>query len=685
VRLTLRITITLSITLITVATALALLTLDYHGARRSLTSFAGTLLDPLADLVGEKTRGFLQPVERAAALSAELVESAGADPSRFDAIEERWYSILQTEPDLFYIQYGDADGNFQLLTRRPDGSLATQRILRHGGASQVTWRDRAPGQREVRATRTVSDSYDPRGRPWYQGAIEHDGIFWTDVYIHAAERRPVVTAARRVRAGGRVVGVTSVTIALDRLSTFLGGSHIARRGRAVIADHDGHIVASSEGALLRMDGDTVRLRSLADAGSPALVALAATPAWQQALAGSPGDATFQAGQRGYLAVVQPLRLHPRDDWVVAAVVPDEDYLAGIRRDLTRDILVSALITVVFVGLGLLLGRAVGAALTRVVVETREVQRLNFDGTLPGSRFLEIEHIFRTYDRLKVGLRAFEKYVPMRLVRMLLQDQTDPQLGGRLETLTIFFSDIRGFTSLSERMTPGAVAELLGEYFQCLSDVISAHAGTVDKYIGDGIMAFWNAPRADADHALHAVQAALRCRAAVDGLPQPHRFFTRFGLHTGEVMVGNFGARDRFSYTILGDAVNLASRLEGANNEYRTQLLLSEATAALVRGPILCRPIDRVAVKGRALPTLIFEALCLREEATAAQEALVREYEEALLVYFHGDFAGAAARFQQLGARFPDDGPSQVMLRRCHQLAALPSPPRWTGIHELTSK
>src|SRR5262249_7370159 len=154
----------------------------------------------------------------------------------------------------------------------------------------------------------------------------------------------------------------------------------------------------------------------------------------------------------------------------------------------------------------------------------------------------------------------------------------------------------------------ALAELLGEYLQCVSDVIAARGGTVDKFIGDGVMAFWNAPRPEPEHALQATLAAIECRAAIDRLPTAG-FFTRFGVHTAEVMVGNFGARERFSYTVLGDGVNLASRLEGANKEYETQILLSEATASRVRERILCRPIDRIAVRGKALSTLVFEAVC----------------------------------------------------------------------------
>src|SRR5262249_50230337 len=156
----------------------------------------------------------------------------------------------------------------------------------------------------------------------------------------------------------------------------------------------------------------------------------------------------------------------------------------------------AAITLVFVGLGLFLARAVGAALAHVARATEELQRLNFDGAMPRSRFREIEQVYRTYDRLKEGLRAFEKYAPLRLVRMLLEGEVAPRLGGRVGTVTVLFSDIRDFTALAERMKPEEVALRLGEYFQCLSDIISELHGTVDKFIGDGVMAFWNAPRAD---------------------------------------------------------------------------------------------------------------------------------------------------------------------------------------------
>jgi adenylate cyclase len=692
-RLNLRVTVTMSILAITMATAASLLALDHLAARASLTSFTAVLLNPLATLVGEQTRAFLQTVERSAQLAGDEVEAAGPSVDHFDEIEDRWYSVLATDPDLYYLQYGDSDGNFQLLTRQADGSLATQRILHQGGADpEAVWRERRPGARTVQATRRVTDAYDPRQRPWFEGAMGRSGLFWTDVYIHAAEHRPVMTAARRVSAGGRVVGVASATIALDRLSTFIGDLRLAGSGRAFIVDANGQLIAGGTGgtggagggAALAGNRAATRLPTVAEAGPPELQALAGMPGWRRALAGASSTVAFRVGDQGYLAVAEPLRLPSATPLVVAAIVPDEAFLAGIKRDLARNILFSCAITACFVGLGLLLARALTSSLLRVVAETKEIQRLQFTGALPQSRFVEVDLVFRTYDRLKLALRAFERYVPMRLVRMLLEGEAEPRLGGRIETMTMLFSDIRGFTSLSEGVRPEVLAELLGEYLQCVSDVIAAHGGTVDKFVGDGVMAFWNAPRADAQHALHGTLAAIECRAAIERLPNAS-FFTRFGVHTQEVMVGNFGARDRFAYTLLGDGVNLASRLEGANKEYRTQILISEATASGVRDQILCRPIDRVAVKGKTISTLVFEAICPRGQAAPRDLELARSYEAALDRYFAGDFGPALALFGALAEQRPDDGPTAVMLDRCRSLAKAPPVTPWNPVHELAHK
>jgi adenylate cyclase len=674
----------MSILAVTISTAASLLVLDHLAARAALASFTSVLLNPLATLVGAKTRAFLHTVEHASQLTGEVVESVGPSPEHFDDVEDRWYSVLATEPGLYYLQYGDTDGNFQLLTRRPDGSIATERILRDGARTEVVWRERAPGERRIRTSHPGDDGYDPRQRPWFKGAMGRSEMFWTDVYIHAAEHRRVITAARRVMSGARVVGVASATLALDDLSNFIGGLKLAGSGRAFIVDANGQLVAGAGDSATRDADGSLRLPKIAESGAPELLELTRLPAWQNALAGTTTTVSFRLNGRGFLAVAEPLRLASATPLVVAAIIPEEAFLAGIEHDLARSILLSLAITACFVGLGLVLARTITASLLRVVEETKAIERLEFEGKLPSSRFVEVELIFRAFERLKRGLRAFEKYVPMRLVRSLLEAEAEPRLGGRIETVTVMFTDIRGFTALSEGIPPAMLADLLGEYLQCVSDVIAAHGGTVDKFVGDGVMAFWNAPRRDPEHALSGTLAALDCRNAIERLPSAP-FFTRFGLHTEAVMVGNFGARERFSYTLLGDGVNLASRLEGANKAYRTQILISEATALSVRDRILCRPIDRVAVKGKSKATLVFEAMCSLADASPRELELARAYEGALERYFSGEFGAALGLFQALAERHPEDGPTEIMLGRCRRLFEAPPPSPWHAVHELESK
>jgi adenylate cyclase len=208
-------------------------------------------------------------------------------------------------------------------------------------------------------------------------------------------------------------------------------------------------------------------------------------------------------------------------------------------------------------------------------------------------------------------RAFARYVPPEVVARLVEQPELLKLGGELRELTILFCDIADFTALSERVEPAVVVALLTDYFGTMSAVIHRHRGTVDKYIGDGIMAFWGAPLPDTEHALHAVQAAIAMRAEFADLarrwarPEHAPLALRIGLHTGKAIVGNVGSSSRFSYTAVGDAVNLASRLEGENKKHGTTILLSSDTAAALPPSLAVRQVATVTVKGKAAAIAVF--------------------------------------------------------------------------------
>jgi adenylate cyclase len=204
-------------------------------------------------------------------------------------------------------------------------------------------------------------------------------------------------------------------------------------------------------------------------------------------------------------------------------------------------------------------------------------------------------------------------------------------------------------------------------------------------MGDGVMAFWNAPRPVEDHAYRAVLAALRCRDAIAKLDRANSLYTRFGLHTAKVMVGNFGAPDRFAYTVLGDGVNLASRLESINKKYGTGVLISEATFVCIEGRIECRRIDRIAVKGKSASTDIYEVLGERSLVPPSVVAAARTYEAGLMAHLSRDFERAASLFRQASEERPDDKAAQLLLARSIAFLEVPPPEDWTGVFAFQSK
>jgi adenylate cyclase len=281
--------------------------------------------------------------------------------------------------------------------------------------------------------------------------------------------------------------------------------------------------------------------------------------------------------------------------------------------------------------------------------------------------------------------AFRQYLSPAVIEELIAHPERMSLGGELRELTIFFSDLQGFTGISEKLGPQELTRLLNEYLTAMTDIILEEGGTVDKYEGDAIIAFWNAPLSQPDHALRAVRTALRCQDRLAEL-RPHfrkttgqDLFMRVGLNTGKAVVGNMGSNSRFDYTMLGDAVNLASRLEGVNKQFGTYTMMSTATRQAMGETLSAREIARVAVVGRGEPVTVYEPLWPQaaQERTAALDAFVR----ALAAFSAGDFQAALDGFAALAETDPAAASYVARCKFC-----LESPPGdWNGVCVMTSK
>jgi len=281
--------------------------------------------------------------------------------------------------------------------------------------------------------------------------------------------------------------------------------------------------------------------------------------------------------------------------------------------------------------------------------------------------------------------AFAKYVSPDIVNEIAEDPAALRLGGQKRPLTILFSDLSGFTTLAENMDPENLLTLLNEYLDDMTQIVLDEGGTLDKYIGDAVMAFWNAPKAHPDHADRAMRAAVTMQRHMDALNRrwgsgagKDDLKARIGIHTGEVVVGNLGGEGRFAYSAVGDAVNLAARLEPANKTYDTLNMVSQATlAAADAAKVRVRELDYIAVKGKEEPVVVYELLEMAGVGLPeGKEAAVRRYEEGMAEYKRHAWAAAKAHFQAALEAWPGDGPSRVYSERCDAHIANPPPADW---------
>jgi adenylate cyclase len=306
--------------------------------------------------------------------------------------------------------------------------------------------------------------------------------------------------------------------------------------------------------------------------------------------------------------------------------------------------------------------------------------------------LTLQHYVQEQRERRKVSNAFGRYVSPLVIEQMLADPSRLRLGGEQKVLTVLFSDLQGFTSHSERSTPREMFELLSDYYGRMTEQIFAREGMLKEYVGDELMAIFGAPVEHADHAVRA------CAAALDMRTHRHRMseewvatgrpplVARTGINSGPMLVGNLGSEYRFQYGVMGDDVNLGSRLEGLNKQYGTEILIGENTAQLVGDAFRLREVDLVRVVGKQKPTRVYELVgTAGTELPSEQEAAFRDYAAALAAYRARRWDEALGLLEASLARWPHDGPGRVLLARCRLYAEAPPPPDWEGAYEATSK
>ncbi len=706
--------ITLLLIMLIIPLSVLIIVTNYLRSADSMRSLTHSLMENISGQTVEKAVNYLQPARRGLDLSKGLAKADILRSSDSKEIEKYFRELLIQYPEFVMLNYGQENGDFMMVKRMPDKSFSTKWIHRDGELARTEWVHENAGWQEHEAYKNVeepaSQAYDPRKRPWYIDAKKRGNAVWTNAYIFFSDRKPGIACASPIFSplDNSLIGVVSIDIGIEEISKFIGNLHIGKSGKAFIINRKGELIAypaKKEQDLVELldekekDGKKeIYLRHILKSSDTALTLSYKTLMGEKVTVSSKCDIfkleeiRFAVNGSTFMGTYLPFPSDSEWPWIVGVIIPEDDFLAAIRRNNKISFAISLTALITALSVGVILARKITKPLAEISEEAVYIRNLDLasrEKTV--SRISEIMNLSSSMDGMKKGLVSFEKYVPSELVRLLLKSGMEARLGGAKQELTVLFSDIAGFTKISEQFSPEILVSALGEYLDEMSRIIHEQKGTVDKFIGDAIMAFWGAPLPVEHHALHACRGALLCQRrlkdlrkewAKKGMPV---FKTRFGINTGEVIVGNMGCDKRMDYTVIGDHVNLASRLEGTNKVYGTGIIISENTARQAKDEMALRILDYVAVVGKKESIAIYELICEKSELPPDAGKFIAMYAEALELYRNRKWKEAGMLLSEAQRIYAVDRPAKVLHERCINYINEPPAEDWNGVFVLKSK
>lgn len=674
-----------------VATILTIISVSTWRIYNSQLLISQQQMERVSSNVQQRLDIHLAPAESNAQLTVRLIENGIINPANQTQMIEFTEHLLSTTKNAAMAYFGDTVGNFIISRLEPDDSISSEVINRQVSPPTDTFYYRNHLGEIVKSASQKEIKYDPRARPWYKAAVAKGELTWSDAYVFfSGEVKSLgITAAAPVFIGGDLRGVVGIDIRLGKISEFLSDQVIGKNGIAFIVDDKGNIIAHPNlEQLQKREGGVPKLTNISEVPVNWM-----TDAYVQYQKNKANYFTYVFDDDNYLADFSRIRSFEDKSWMVAVVVPEDDFIGDLKQASLLTIEICLLILAIGVVLIMIFSRKISASLNQLVTDTQKIKDFELDETPPiTSRIQEIEFLEEAISSMRVGLRSFQKYVPADLVRILIHEGEGAKLGGSRKNITIFFSDIKSFTSISEQMPPEALMHHLCDYFDALTNIIRFHRGTIDKYIGDAIMAFWGSPIDDEDQTKNACIAALKFQYelgllneewAKEGKPP---LPSRIGIHTGEAIVGNLGSSNRLNYTAIGDTINLGSRLEAINSVYNTKIIVSEDVKKAVGDAFILRKLDLISVKGKSEPTMIYELVAEKSADTSGElAAYCAQYEPAFAAYENQQWDEAYQLYDAILKQHPDDTIARLFTLRCRKFKKSPPLGDWDGVWHYQSK
>jgi adenylate cyclase len=486
-----------------------------------------------------------------------------------------------------------------LIRPSPSGELPMRRIFEDEQGNEV-------GQLDL-----WKYGYDARKRSWYRETMKADRSRVSSPYLAFSIGAPVITVSAPLR--GKVPGVLAADLKLDTFSEFVQAQRPGEHGIALIFDSSGSLVAHPDFAQFVVDTMThpsqPQLPNIKEIDSGVVAAVLRRSEGRDHY---DGDIRDDHG-RDYLFRVAKFTLGERYNAHILLLAAEEDFAQDVRRLQFTGLILAIIAGAAFIPVIWIFGSGMSRSLNTITAQAIKLQNLAEPDPSPvTSRIKEIHGLGSAMELAQRAIWSFAHFVPKEIVQRIIDNSISTELGGVREEITVVFTDVRNFTTIAEAADPDILMHQTSRYFSALTEAFLAEGGTIDKFIGDAVMVFWNAPNPQPDHVERACRAALAGRLASEQLNAQFEaeglkpFFTRFGIHVGEAVVGNLGSTERMNYTALGNTVNLAARLEGLNKQFGTAILVSEGVYLRVQHCFEFRPLESVVAKGMTKGTRVFE-------------------------------------------------------------------------------
>lgn len=652
-----------------------LIVITYYRFSIEMSYYSLRLMKDISGGVYRRVSGEIDAAKIGTQSSVGLMNTGVVNSSNLIQVSGMIENVMQIKseilPSVHSAFWGNEAGDFVISAKAGDDQVI----------SQIKYFGRLPKKSSVLPNDTQNTHYDPRLRPWYQAAKAAKKTIVTDLFHYTffgTHFWGITVATPAYDKQGRLLGVFGLQMRLDALRKFIESLQVSQHGKIFIVTDDGVLIVFPK--LKQFEGSL--LTDLPDTSAPWIIQSFLT--YQKNLA---PQFSFRYQHHLYIASYRAMLKFGAHSWLIGVVAPEEDFVETLIE--TNYITLGMSLIILLLGIALvsrLVNRVVNP-LKKLAKETENIKNFELGNDIEiDSHIEEVILLTESINSMKKGLRSFQKYVPAALVRQIIAAGEDANIGGAKKKVAILFTEIKNFTSIAEQEEPNVLMAHLCDYFDEVSQVILEEKGTIDKYVSDSVMALWGAPVPESEPCLHAANAALKAIQRVEKLNIQWAMRgvtpleTRIGIHLGDAIIGNVGSSTRLNYTAIGDAINIASRLQSINKLYGTSIIVSNVVYQSIRDQFIFRMIDRVAVKGRVDADNIYELLAKeRHELKFDIETYGQLYAAAFAQYQQQQWDAAIEIFRKCLTCYPGDSVARVFIERCENFKLNRPGDEWDGV------